>query len=86
MPLLLALTPCVPISKREIARWPIVGSIARSFEVLFVDRDGTPVGFLPSAVRNLLRVVDALPTLAFDHETDRDRLDASCRQPAPHLA
>ncbi len=71
VPLLLALTPCVPISKREIARWPIVGAIARSFEVLFVDRDDPWSGAV--ALRKALRALDGgVSVLGFPEGTTTD--------------
>lgn len=33
-----ALVPCVPISKAELARWPLFGPVAKRIGVLFVER------------------------------------------------
>jgi 1-acyl-sn-glycerol-3-phosphate acyltransferase len=30
--------PCVPISKRDVSRWPVVGALARDLGVVFLDR------------------------------------------------
>jgi 1-acyl-sn-glycerol-3-phosphate acyltransferase len=32
------LTPCVPISKGEVARWPLIGAVGATLGVLFVER------------------------------------------------
>lgn len=34
-----ALTPCAPIAKAEVARWPLIGAAADQLGVLFVRRD-----------------------------------------------
>lgn len=33
-----SLVPCAPVSKLDVARWPVIGSIARELGVLFVSR------------------------------------------------
>lgn len=33
-----ALVPCAPVSKLDVARWPVIGSIARELGVVFVSR------------------------------------------------
>jgi lyso-ornithine lipid O-acyltransferase len=71
VPLLLALTPCVPIAKREIARWPIIGGIARSFEVLFVDRGDPWSG--ARALRRAVRLLErGVSVLGFPEGTTTD--------------
>jgi lyso-ornithine lipid O-acyltransferase len=71
VPLLLGLAPCVPISKKEIARWPIVGGIARSFEVLFVDRADPWSGAL--ALRRAVRLLErGVSVLGFPEGTTTD--------------
>jgi 1-acyl-sn-glycerol-3-phosphate acyltransferase len=41
---LLSLFPAIPIAKREIAGWPILGPMARRFGVIFVERGDTGSG------------------------------------------
>jgi 1-acyl-sn-glycerol-3-phosphate acyltransferase len=36
---ILSVTPAIPIAKYDVAGWPLVGTIARRFGVVFVDRD-----------------------------------------------
>jgi 1-acyl-sn-glycerol-3-phosphate acyltransferase len=44
-PLVLAtLTPCVPIAKRAVASWPMIGPLASTLGVLFVDRGSVHSG------------------------------------------
>lgn len=56
------LTPCVPISKEAVARWPVIGAIARDLGVLFHargdDRSGARV--LRAAARALADGVSVL--------------------------
>jgi 1-acyl-sn-glycerol-3-phosphate acyltransferase len=47
--------PCAPVSKLDVARWPVIGSIARELGVVFVSR-GDPA----SGVRALHAAADAL--------------------------
>jgi 1-acyl-sn-glycerol-3-phosphate acyltransferase len=55
-PLVIAsLVPCAPVSKLEVARWPVIGSIARELGVVFVSR-GDPA----SGARALNAAADAL--------------------------
>jgi len=54
---LLSLTPSVPIAKREIEKWPIVGATARSLGVVFVNRACAHSG--ARAIRESLRALDA---------------------------
>jgi 1-acyl-sn-glycerol-3-phosphate acyltransferase len=35
---LVGLVPALPVSKREVARWPLIGGVARRHGVLFVER------------------------------------------------
>lgn len=37
-----SLTPCSPIAKAEVGSWPILGSLARRLNVIFVQRDDVP--------------------------------------------
>jgi 1-acyl-sn-glycerol-3-phosphate acyltransferase len=41
---LVGLVPAVPISKREISHWPLIGGVARRHGVLFVDRSDAGSG------------------------------------------
>ncbi|HZR83477.1 MAG TPA: lysophospholipid acyltransferase family protein [Candidatus Binatia bacterium] len=52
---LAALVPCVPLAKREVARWPLIGSAGRAHGVLFVER-----GDARSGAASLLRARRAL--------------------------
>jgi len=54
---ILQVCPAIPLAKREVAQWPIVGSIAEQLGVVFVDRDDPQ-----SRVRALRRVHDLLAT------------------------
>jgi 1-acyl-sn-glycerol-3-phosphate acyltransferase len=47
--------PCVPVSKLDVARWPVIGTIARELGVVFVSR-----GDARSGVRALLAAGTAL--------------------------
>lgn len=62
------LAPCVPISKLEVASWPVVGRVARDLGVLFVRRGDQSSGMrlLRGAARMLQ---DGLPVLAFPEGT-----------------
>jgi len=68
-PLVVAsLLPCVPISKLDVSRWPIVGGLARELGVVFTDR-----GDARSGVRVLRAAAAALaadlPVLNFPEGT-----------------
>ncbi len=55
-PLVVAsLVPCAPLSKADVTRWPVVGTIARELGVLFVSRGDTRSG-----ARALNAAADAL--------------------------
>ncbi|MBY0274165.1 1-acyl-sn-glycerol-3-phosphate acyltransferase [Candidatus Binatia bacterium] len=44
-PLVLAsIVPCVPVAKRELASWPLIGRAARAHGVLFVERGAVASG------------------------------------------
>jgi 1-acyl-sn-glycerol-3-phosphate acyltransferase len=51
------LAPICPVAKGEVARWPVIGSGARSLGVLFVRRGDVASGAL--ALRGALRALDA---------------------------
>lgn len=38
-PALASVAPAIPIAKRELSRWPVVGELVREHRVLLVDRD-----------------------------------------------
>ncbi len=62
-PLVIAsLLPCVPISKLDVARWPVVGAIARELGVIFVSRGDARSGarVLNAAGESLARGVSVL--------------------------
>lgn len=68
-PLVVAsLVPCAPVSKLDVARWPVIGAIARDLGVVFVSR-GSP----GSGVRALLAAAESLahgvPVLNFPEGT-----------------
>jgi lyso-ornithine lipid O-acyltransferase len=68
-PLVVAsLLPCVPISKLDLARWPVVGGLARELGVVFVAR-----GDARSGLRVLrgaeAALADGLPVLNFPEGT-----------------
>lgn len=68
-PLVVAsLLPCVPISKLDLARWPVVGGLARDLGVVFVAR-----GDARSGLRVLrgaeAALADGLPVLNFPEGT-----------------
>jgi 1-acyl-sn-glycerol-3-phosphate acyltransferase len=68
-PLVVAsLLPCVPISKSEVARWPVVGPFARELGVVFVARGdpGSGVRVLRGAEAALAH---GLPVLNFPEGT-----------------
>ena len=74
-PLVVAsLLPCVPVSKLDLAGWPIVGGLARELGVVFVSR-GDP----RSGVRVLRSAEDALrnglPVLNFPEGTTTTRAE-----------
>lgn len=50
-----SLRACMPIAKREVGEWPVIGAQAESLGVAFVDR-----GEAMSGARVLLRALDAL--------------------------
>lgn len=56
---ILSVVPAIPIAKREVADWPVVGGVARALGVIFVDR-ADPW----SRVRALRRVHAALAARA----------------------
>jgi len=62
-PLMLAsVVPCLPVAKRELARWPLIGAAARSHGVLFVTRGDAASGarVLRAARRALAASVSVL--------------------------
>jgi lyso-ornithine lipid O-acyltransferase len=68
-PLVVAsLLPCVPISKLDLAKWPVVGGLARELGVVFVARGDATSGLrvLRSAEAAL---ADGLPVLNFPEGT-----------------
>jgi lyso-ornithine lipid O-acyltransferase len=50
-----SLVPCAPVSKLEVSRWPVIGSVARELGVVFVSR-GDPA----SGARALNAAAEAL--------------------------
>jgi 1-acyl-sn-glycerol-3-phosphate acyltransferase len=62
------LASCIPVSKLEVASWPLVGRFARDLGVLFVRRGDRSSGMrlLRGAARTLQ---DGLPVLAFPEGT-----------------
>jgi 1-acyl-sn-glycerol-3-phosphate acyltransferase len=60
--------PCVPVSKLDVADWPIIGTLARELGVLFVNRGDSHSGMrvLRGAVRAF---ADRLPVLNFPEGT-----------------
>jgi lyso-ornithine lipid O-acyltransferase len=68
-PLVVAsLVPCAPVSKADVSRWPVIGSIARDLGVVFVSR-----GDARSGARALQAAADVLahgvPVLNFPEGT-----------------
>ena len=62
-PLVIAsLLPCVPISKLDVARWPVIGALARELGVIFVSRGDARSGVrvLNAAGESLARGVSVL--------------------------
>jgi len=59
---LTSLVPCVPLTKREVSRWPLVGALGRAHGVVFVRRDDARSGAagLLAARRALLAGVSVL--------------------------
>ncbi|MEU7583994.1 lysophospholipid acyltransferase family protein [Streptomyces sp. NPDC041068] len=51
---LLAVDPVSVLAKREVGRWPVIGTLARRVGTRFIDRDGSPRR-LPCAVAELAR-------------------------------
>ena len=51
------LVPCVPISKEAVARWPVVGAVARDLGVLFVERGNGRSGM--RVLRGAARALEA---------------------------
>jgi 1-acyl-sn-glycerol-3-phosphate acyltransferase len=49
--------PCVPVSKADVARWPVFGPIARDLGVVFVSRGD--IGSGASALRSVRAALDA---------------------------
>ncbi|MBM4244012.1 MAG: 1-acyl-sn-glycerol-3-phosphate acyltransferase [Deltaproteobacteria bacterium] len=68
-PLVLAsIVPCVPVAKRELATWPLIGRAARQHGVLFVDRGTVASG--AAALRGARRALRAsLSVLNFPEGT-----------------
>lgn len=68
---LVGLVPALPVSKREVARWPLIGGVARRHGVLFVDRADPASGarVLRSARRAL---AGGLSVLNFPEGTTSD--------------
>jgi 1-acyl-sn-glycerol-3-phosphate acyltransferase len=52
-PVLVGLTPCLPIAKAEIAGWPLIGAVTRALGVIFVRRSSPHSGAV--ALRRALR-------------------------------
>lgn len=63
-----SLVPCVPVSKRDVSGWPVVGGLARELGVLFVERGDARSGFrlLRGAARAL---EDGVAVLVFPEGT-----------------
>jgi 1-acyl-sn-glycerol-3-phosphate acyltransferase len=60
--------PCVPISKMDVASWPIIGTLARELGVLFVNRGNSHSGM--RVMRGAVRAfADRLPVLNFPEGT-----------------
>ncbi|HYC23313.1 MAG TPA: lysophospholipid acyltransferase family protein [Candidatus Bathyarchaeia archaeon] len=62
-PLVLAgLVPCLPLAKREVSSWPLIGKLARRHGVVFVERENPLSGAaaLRAAGRALTRGVSVL--------------------------
>jgi 1-acyl-sn-glycerol-3-phosphate acyltransferase len=68
-PLVLAsLVPCVPVAKRELASWPVIGRAAREHGVLFVNRGEASSG--ATVLRGARRALQAsLSVLNFPEGT-----------------
>ena len=68
-PLVLAsIVPCVPVAKRELAGWPLIGRAAREHGVLFVHRGAPASG--ASVLRGARRALEAsLSVLNFPEGT-----------------
>jgi 1-acyl-sn-glycerol-3-phosphate acyltransferase len=65
---LCGLVPCVPISKLDVAAWPIVGALARELGVLFVERGDGHSGM--TVLRGAARALeDGLAVLNFPEGT-----------------
>jgi 1-acyl-sn-glycerol-3-phosphate acyltransferase len=52
-----AIVPCIPVAKREVARWPLIGRVGREHGVLFVERGDAASG--ASALRAARAVLAA---------------------------
>jgi 1-acyl-sn-glycerol-3-phosphate acyltransferase len=62
------LMPCTCIAKREVAKWPMIGSMAVRLGVLFVDRDSPYSGAV--VLRRARRVLEAgIAVVAFPEGT-----------------
>ncbi|MFF3643235.1 lysophospholipid acyltransferase family protein [Streptomyces sp. NPDC002564] len=53
---LLAVEPVTVLAKREVGRWPVIGTLVRRAGTRFIDRDGDPRG-LPHTVREVAGVL-----------------------------
>lgn len=63
--------PCLPISKAEVAGWPVVGRVARKLGILFVSRgDARSGASVAAAVERALG--EGLPVLNFPEGTTSD--------------
>jgi 1-acyl-sn-glycerol-3-phosphate acyltransferase len=68
-PIVLAATvPCIPIAKRELSRWPLIGSVGREHGVVFVERGSVQSG--ARALRSAWRAIGSgLSVLNFPEGT-----------------
>jgi 1-acyl-sn-glycerol-3-phosphate acyltransferase len=72
-PVLASLSPCAPIAKAEVARWPLVGAGARSLGVIFVRRESGLSG--ARALRQAWRALDGgVSVLGFPEGTTSTEL------------
>jgi 1-acyl-sn-glycerol-3-phosphate acyltransferase len=68
---ILSVVPAIPIAKREVADWPVIGGVARAFGVTFVDRR-SPWSRI-RALRRVHAVLDAgTSVLTFPEGTTTD--------------
>ena len=68
--------PCGFVAKKEISRWPLIGSIARGLGCVFLDRDD--LGSRVSALKQLRRRLVAMDMCVFPEGTT-----TSQRKPCP---